>query len=105
MDDKRRVAGIALIVILGLTALIYLSGLLGQLLNNYANWLESGGISGDSPMSMVNWGMIQCFRQSFTASGMKAMLIIIAIGAAIFAYIKLHDKFDGKDYDQFIGTY
>lgn len=99
MDDKRRVAGIALIVILGLTALIYLSGLLGQLLNNYANWLESGGISGDSPMSMVNWGMTQCFRQSFTASGMKAMLIIIAIGAAIFAYIKLHDKFDGKDYD------
>lgn len=99
MDDKRRVAGIALIVILGLTALIYLSGLLGQLLNNYGNWLESGGISGDSPMSMVNWGMIQCFRQSFTASGMKAMLIIIAIGAAIFAYIKLHDKFDGKDYD------
>lgn len=99
VDDKRRVAGIALIVILGLTALIYLSGLLGQLLNNYANWLESGGISGDSPMSMVNWGMAQCFRQSFTASGMKAMLIIIAIVAAIFAYIKLHDKFDGKDYD------
>lgn len=99
MDDKRRVAGIVLIVILGLTALMYLSGLLGQLLNNYANWLESGGISGDSPMSMVNWGMIQCFRQSFTASGMKAMLIIIAIGAAIFAYIKFHDKFDGKDYD------
>ena len=98
MDDKRRVAGIALIVILGLTALIYLSGLLGQLLNNYANWLESGGISGDSPMSMVNWGMAQCFRQSFTACGMFAVLIFLAIVAAFFAFITLLAKSGGLVY-------
>ncbi len=99
MDRKKRALGIAIIVILGLAALMYLSGLLGQLLANYSLWLESGGISGDTPMLALSWSLIRCFRQSFTSDGLKAMLIILAVGGGIFAYIKLHDKFDGKEYD------
>ncbi len=99
MDRKKRALGIAIIVILGLAALMYLSGLLGQLLANYSLWLESGGISGDTPMPALSWNLIRCFRQSFTSDGLKAMLIILAVGGGIFAYIKLHDKFDGKEYD------
>lgn len=99
MDDKRRVIGISLIVILGLAVMLYLSGLLGQLMSNYSVWLESGGISGDSTMPPVSWSLIRCFQQSFTVTGFKAMFVILAIGSAVFAYIKLHDKFDGKEYD------
>ena len=99
MDSKKRATGIAIIVILGLAALMYLSGLLGQLLANYSIWLESGGISGESSMPPVNWSLIKCLQQSFTPDGFKAMLIILAAGGGIFAYIKLHDKFDGKEYD------
>lgn len=99
MDSKKKSLGIAIIVILGLAALMYLSGLLGQLLANYSIWLESGGISGESSMSPVNWSLIKCLQQSFTPDGFKAMLIILAAGGGIFAYIKLHDKFDGKEYD------
>ena len=99
MDSKKRSIGIAIIVILGLAALMYLSGLLGQLLANYSIWLESGGISGESSMPPVNWSLIKCLQQSFTPDGIKAMLIILAAGGGIFAYIKLHDKFDGKEYD------
>ena len=99
MDRKKRSIGIAIIVILGLAALMYLSGLLGQLLANYSIWLESGGISGESSMPPVNWSLIKCLQQSFTPDGFKAMLIILAAGGGIFAYIKLHDKFDGKEYD------
>ena len=99
MDSKKRAMGIAIIVILGLAALMYLSGLLGQLLANYSIWLESGGISGESSMPPVNWSLIKCLQQSFTPDGFKAMLIILAAGGGIFAYIKLHDKFDGKEYD------
>lgn len=99
MDSKKRSIGIAIIVILGLAALMYLSGLLGQLLANYSIWLESGGISGESSMPPVNWSLIKCLQQSFTPDGFKAMLIILAAGGGIFAYIKLHDKFDGKEYD------
>ena len=99
MDSKKRAMGIAIVVILGLAALMYLSGLLGQLLANYSIWLESGGISGESSMPPVNWSLIKCLQQSFTPDGFKAMLIILAAGGGIFAYIKLHDKFDGKEYD------
>ena len=99
MDSKKKSLGIAIIVILGLAALMYLSGLLGQLLANYSIWLESGGISGGSSMPPVNWSLIKCLQQSFTPDGFKAMLIILAAGGGIFAYIKLHDKFDGKEYD------
>lgn len=99
MDSKKRSIGIAIIVILGLAALMYLSGLLGQLLANYSIWLESGGISGESSMPPVNWSLIKCLQQSFTPDGFKAMLIILAAGGGIFAYIKLHDRFDGKEYD------
>ena len=99
MDSKKRAMGIAIIVILGLAALMYLSGLLGQLLANYSIWLESGGISGESSMPPVDWSLIKCLQQSFTPDGFKAMLIILAAGGGIFAYIKLHDKFDGKEYD------
>ena len=99
MDSKKRAMGIAIIVILGLAALMYLSGLLGQLLANYSIWLESGGISGESSMPPVNWSLIKCLQQSFTPDGFKAMLIILAAGGGIFAYIKLHDKIDGKEYD------
>lgn len=99
MDSKKKSLGIAIIVILGLAALMYLSGLLGQLLANYSIWLESGGISGENPMPPVNWSLIKCLQQSFTPDGFKAMLIILAAGGGIFAYIKLHDKFDGKEYD------
>ena len=99
MDSKKRAMGIAIIVILGLAALMYLSGLLGQLLANYSIWLESGGSSGESSMPPVDWSLIKCLQQSFTPDGFKAMLIILAAGGGIFAYIKLHDKFDGKEYD------
>ena len=98
MRFRGRVISISLIIILGLVALMYLSGIFGQLLENYSIWSESDGISGE-PMPAVNWGLIKCLQQSFTPKGFRAMLIILALGGSIFAYIKLHDKFDGKDYD------
>lgn len=96
---KKRTIVISVVVILGLFAFLYLAGLLGQLLNNYALWSESGGVSGEAVMPEVNWSLFKCIQQSFSATGFKAMLIIFALGGGIFAYIKLHDKFDGKEYD------
>ena len=99
MGRSQKTLGITLVVILGLMALMYLSGILGQLIENYSLWVESGGVSGGNSMPSVHWSLIKCFRQSFTAHGLKAMLIILGLGGGIFAYIKFHDKFDGKEYD------
>lgn len=42
----KRKAGIIAGVILGCAAMLYLAGLLGQLLDNYSVWQAEGGIAG-----------------------------------------------------------
>ena len=46
MKDKYRKAAIVAATILGLAALFYLGGLIGQLLTNYSIWMDSGGLGG-----------------------------------------------------------
>lgn len=99
MHDKKRIIILSIIVILGLGCLLYLGGLLGQLMENYALWLDSGGLSSEVSMTTVSWNMFICWGKAFTPDGMKGIMGILMAGGAIFAYIKLHDKFDGKDYD------
>ena len=99
MNAKKRTIVISVVVILGLFAFLYIAGLLGQLLDNYAVWSQSGGVSGEAVMSKVDWSLLKCLQQSFSSSGLKAMLMLLALGGGIFAYMKLHDKFDGKEHD------
>ena len=99
MYDKKRMIVISIAVILGFGCLLYLGGLLGQLMQNYALWLDSGGLNSEMSMTAVSWNVLTCLRQAFTPAGMKGVMGILIVGGAIFAYIKLHDKFDGKDYD------
>lgn len=99
MDDKKRTVVIVIISILGLFALLYLGGLLGQLLSNYSVWLESGGVTGEAVMPKIDWSIFTCLPQAFTANGIKGIFGVLVVIGAIFAYVKLHDKFDGKDYD------
>ncbi|MBQ7004550.1 MAG: type IV secretory system conjugative DNA transfer family protein [Oscillospiraceae bacterium] len=99
MTDKKRTIGIILAVILGLAAMLYIGGVSGQLLSNYSEWMEAGGLTGEASIKRINWNPIVCLPQAFTPSGLKGMLRFLVIGAAIFLYVKLHDKFDGKEYD------
>ena len=99
MDRRKKLILTFVIVIPGLIVLLYLSGLLGQLLLNYNLWMKSGGLSGDGAMISPSWHFMKCIRQAFSPDGVRAMLIILTVAGAIFLYIKLHDKFDGKEYD------
>lgn len=99
MRDKKRTAAILAAVILGCAALLYLGGMLGQLMRNYALWMKADGFGGQSMMQPVNWNPAVCFPMAFTADGLKGVLGILLVGGAVFAYIKLHDKFDGKEQD------
>ena len=99
MTDKKRTIGIILAVILGLAAMLYIGGVSGQLLSNYSEWMEAGGLTGEASIKSINWNPIVCLPQAFTPSGLKGMLGFLVIGGAIFLYVKLHDKFDGKEYD------
>ena len=99
MNDKNRKIAIIVAAILGCVGLFYLGGMLGQVLGNYAAWMDSGGVSGESTMKPVSWNPLICFPAAFSGNGIKGILMILLIAGAIFAYVKLHDKFDGKHHD------
>lgn len=99
MEDKKRTVAIIAAVILGVTALLYLGGMLGQLLANYALWMQKDGIAGQSVMEPVSWNPWVCFSMVFTGNGIKGVFGILLAGGSIFAYVKLHDRFDSKNYD------
>ena len=99
MNDKNRKIAIIVAAILGCVGLFYLDGMLGQVLGNYAAWMDSGGVSGESTMKPVSWNPLICFPAAFSGNGIKGILMILLIAGAIFAYVKLHDKFDGKQHD------
>lgn len=99
MEDKKRTVAIIAAVILGVIALLYLGGMLGQLLANYALWMQKDGIAGQSVMEPVSWNPLVCFSMVFTGNGIKGVFGILLAGGSIFAYVKLHDRFDSKNYD------
>lgn len=99
MKDKKRMAAIIIAAILGCVALLYLGGMLGQLLVNYTAWMQADGLGGQSSMEPVSWNPLVCFPMAFTLQGLKGILGILLAGGGIVAYIKLHDKFSGKEDD------
>ena len=99
MRSKTRIITIVLVSVLGCVSLIYFGGLISQLLGNYHTWIQSGGMSGGARMESVSWNPIVCIPQAFTSSGLKAMLGFLLVSGGVFAYFKLHDRFDSKNYD------
>ena len=97
--DKCKKAGIIISVILGLGGLLYLGGILGQVITNYQVWLGGGGISGEEVMRSPDWNLSACIRHAFTIHGLKGMGTIVLLGTAVVLYVKFHDKFDGNEYD------
>lgn len=97
--DKRKKAGIILSVILGTGGLLYLGGILGQLIAGYRAWLGGNGISGEIVMKPPDWNVLVCIRHAFTLNGLKGMATAILLGTAVVLYVKFHDKFDGNEYD------
>ena len=84
MNDKNRKVAIIIAAILGCVGLFYLGGMLGQLLGNYAVWMDSGGVSGESTMKPVSWNPLICFPAAFSGNGIKGILMILLIAGAIF---------------------
>lgn len=99
MKNKKKIAIIAAACLIGCAAVLYLSAMLGQLLSNYAEWTENGGMSGQAQMRPVDWNPLTAFGYTFTRSGLQALSGILLLGGGVFAIVKLHDKFDGKERD------
>ena len=99
MSKKKRTVIIIFIAILGCIALLYLTGIISQFMSNYSLWMKSDGMNGQIVMKPIDWNPLEAIPLSFTVNGIKAGFGIIFTCGAVFAYIKLHDKFDSKEYD------
>ena len=99
MSKKKRTVIIIFIAILGCIALLYLTGIISQFMSNYSLWMKSDGMNGQIVMKPTDWNPLEAIPLSFTVNGIKAGFGIIFTCGVVFAYIKLHDKFDNKEYD------
>lgn len=99
MNEKQRKIAIVIASILGCAALLYLGGLLSQVLTNYTQWMDSGGMWGQAQIEAPDWNPLTCFANAFNWNGIKSILLIAGAGAAIVIYLKVHDKFSGTEYD------
>ena len=73
MKRKIHSIGIAVAALLGLAALLYLGGLLGQLLENYSAWQQAGGMAGLEEIQLPSGDIFTWVQAAFTLSGLKAM--------------------------------
>lgn len=97
--NNKRTLGIVIAAILGSFALLYLGGMLGQLLSNYDVWLNAGGMTGQATMPPVDWDPIVCITGAFSRTGIKSIGFLLLAVVGIVLYVKFHDKFSSKDYD------
>ena len=62
--------------------------------------MNSGGLTGQTTIGAVDWNPIVCLGSAFSISGLKSIGILLLTGVGITAYVRFHDKFSSKDYDE-----
>jgi len=67
-------------------AVLYLSGLIGQIIESYRNYNNLDGILGGVIMELPNPNFFYCLSNAFTADGLIGLLIVI-IGTAVIIFI------------------
>lgn len=94
-----RTIGLILAAILGSGALLYMGGLVCQLLLGYQQWLDDGGLTGNAMMGTIYFGPIDCWRSALTSMGLKCTLFMAVLAGGIYAFIRVQDRFGSRDYD------
>jgi type IV secretion system protein VirD4 len=98
-NNRIRTIGIIIAAILGLAALLYLGGLVCQLLTEYQIWLTSGGMQGDTRIGDIRLAPLSCWRQALTLSGLKYTGLVALIGGSAYTLVRLYDRFGSRDFD------
>ena len=99
MKKRTRVIGIVAAFLLGIAVLLYFGGLLGQLLHNYQDWQQTGGMAGQAQIQLPSGHISTCVQAAFTLSGLKAMGFLLLVAAVLGAYFKFSDRFGGSGQD------
>ncbi|WP_300607985.1 VirD4-like conjugal transfer protein, CD1115 family [uncultured Oscillibacter sp.] len=98
-NNRTRTIGIIIAVILGLAALLYLGGLVCQMLTEYQVWLAEGGMQGQAQIGDIRFGPLSCWRRALTISGLKYTGLVALIGGSVYVLARLYDRFGSRDFD------
>lgn len=100
MNDKTKIRriGITIAVILGLFAIWYLGGLVGQLMRGQDNWLTYGMYGPALPS--IEFGILYNLRNALTEQGRSGLLFVgVAVGGTIGYRLLTRRKFRNNDLD------
>lgn len=56
-------------------------------------------MTGGIPMAEISTNLFYCIQSALTANGLRAILFILLGTGCVVLYIKLHNRFGGKEYD------
>lgn len=98
MKNKKTIIT-AIVIIISSFAALYFCGLISQIVTNYNEWKNAGGLIGDATVKPTNWNPLVCISYVFTWSGLGVIVGISLVVGIIFGIRKLYDRFDGKDKD------
>lgn len=94
-----RIVGIVLAAALGLALLFYLGGLICQVHQNYVQWMSGGGMAGEMTMAPIRTGILDCWANGLTLTGLMYDLLVIVVAAGIYVFLRLQDRFSSRDRD------
>ncbi len=100
MKIQKRTAGLVALVIVTILAVLYFSGVFGQVFTNYTAWLNGGDLTGTEKMRRVSWNPIVAIPYAFTGNGLKSMLLIAVVAVIIWGIYALYNRFDNKNVDE-----
>ena len=98
-NNRTRTIGIIIAVILGLAALLYLGGLVCQMLTEYQVWLAEGGMQRQAQIGDIRFGPLSCWHRALTISGLKYTGLVALIGGSVYVLVRLYDRFGSRDFD------
>ena len=97
--SKTRTIAIIAAVILGLGALLYLGGLVCQMVTGYQDWLAAGGLMGKALTAPIRPSPLYCWSQAFTPFGLKCTLFVAILSISLCLFVRLHDHSGGGTTD------
>ena len=98
-NNRTRTIGIIIAVILGLAALLYLGGLVCQMLTEYQVWLAEGGMQRQAQIGDIRFGPLSCWHRALTISGLKYTGLVALIGGSVYVLVRLYDRVGSRDFD------
>lgn len=100
MNDRNRIKLITF-GLMTVLPLLYFSGLLAQLLENYHRWQTAGGVLGDgtSP-ELPKTNFLSCLFSVFSVYGLKAFAAVSLAVGILFLMLWVRDREDGQNYDR-----